>query len=108
MAETATEIIDRIKAREQERAYLLDQLALWAKAQEQGIGSDSVRAFGFDSQLLTEPQKRDFHRRMGVYIETLRSGRKRPVLFNCVWYHDGSQTRLNPMLKAVYRHGDNE
>ena len=107
MAETAQDIIARIHVREQERAYLLDQLDLWAKAQAQGIHPDTVRVFGFDSRLLTERQNRDFHRRMGAYIETLPSGRKRPVFFNCVWRHDGSQTILDPMLKAVCRHDDN-
>lgn len=108
MVETVTAIIERIKAREEERTYLLDQLASWAKAQDQGIDPDSVRGFGFDSRLLTEAQKRDFHRRFSAYIETLPTGRTRPVMFNCVWHHDGSQRRLDPMLKAVYRRGDNE
>jgi hypothetical protein len=108
MVETAQDIIARIRSREQERAYLLDQLDLWAKAQAQGINPDTVHGFGLDSRLLTERQERDFHRRTGVYIETLPSGRKRPVLFNCVWHHDGSQTTLDPMLKAIYRHDDNQ
>ncbi|MFZ5833157.1 MAG: hypothetical protein ACOY3P_23975 [Planctomycetota bacterium] len=71
--ETASEIIDRIKARETERAYLLDQLVGLV-----GEGSGPRDRPGHGARLLTEKQDRDFRRRMDAYIETLRSGRKRP------------------------------
>lgn len=99
--------IDRIKAREKERAYLLAQLDLWAKVKAQGIEPDTVRSFGFDTRLLTQEQKRQWHRphRVGEldpYIETLRTGKTRPKVFNYVRHHDGSQTVLDPVLEAVY------
>jgi len=107
---TVQEVIDRITACEKERAYLLAVLDLWVKAQDQGIDSDTVRGFGFDSRLLTPVQRRRqfVPTQPGVnqYIEVLRTGRRRPRLFNYVWHHDDSQTILNPMLKAVYEHDE--
>jgi hypothetical protein len=102
---TAQDVVARIKAREQERAYLLALLDLWAQAQAQGVEPETVRGFGFDSRLLTPEQKRR-SRGAESFIEVLRNGRRRPRMFNCVWHHDGSQTALNPMLKAVYEHDD--
>lgn len=107
---TAQEVIDRMMDREKERAYLLAVLDLWVKAQAQGIDTDTVRSFGFDGRLLTWEQKRQRFvgpwRREDKYIETFRTGRKRPRVFNYVRHHDGSRTVLNPMLEAVYEYDD--
>ena len=105
-AETARDVIARIRRNERERAYCLAVLDLWAQVQEQGIEISRVASFGFDSRILTDPQKRRFHQRMGEYIETLPSGKHRPLAYNYVRHHDGGVTRLDPMLKAVYETDD--
>lgn len=102
MHETATDVLDRIRRNRREQDYCLAVLDLWAQAQEQGIDISRVASFGFDSRALTERQKRDFHRCVGSYIETLPCGKKRPCVYNYVRHHDGGVTRLDPMLKAVY------
>jgi hypothetical protein len=105
-AETARDVIDRIRRNERERDYCLTVLDLWAQVQEQGIEIGRVASFGFDSRVLTEKEERDFHRRMENYIETMPSGKKRPRVYNYVRHHDGGMTRLDPMLKAVHEHDD--
>ena len=53
-AETARDVIDRIRRNERERDYCLAVLDLWAQVQEQGIEIGRVASFGFDSRVLTE------------------------------------------------------
>jgi hypothetical protein len=95
--------MERLRKAEAERAFLLAQLEMWSLTKAQGIDIDTVRNFGFDSRLLDKRQKRDFHERMGDYIRTYKSGHKQILKYNCVWHIDGSQTKLDPMLKAVFR-----
>jgi hypothetical protein len=101
-AETARDVIARIRRNQKERDFCLAVLDLWARVQEQGIEVGRVASFGFDSRALTEKQKWDFHRRRSYYIETLPSGEKRLRFYNYVRHHDGGMTRLDPMLEAVY------
>jgi len=93
------ETLDRLKAHEQERAYLMAQLEVWADAKLQGIDPDTVRRFGFDSRLLTRKQRR----RLSDYLEVLPGGERRPRWLNCVWLHSGEQAQLDPMLKPARR-----
>jgi len=93
------ELLERVKTREAERAYLMAQLEVWAGAKAQGIDSDTVRRFGFDSRLLTRKQRR----RLSDYLEAAPTGERRPRWLNCAWLHDGTQVQLDPMLKPARR-----
>ena len=103
-AETARDVIARIRRNERERAFCLAVLDLWAQVQAQGIDIKRVQSFGFDSRALTPKQRAERFRRPGAdpYIETLVSGKKRLRVYNYVRHHDGGMTRLDPMLAAVY------
>jgi hypothetical protein len=102
MAETARDVIARIRRKRREQDYCFAVLDLWAQVQGQGIEVNRVASFGFDSHILTEKQDWDFRRNYGKYIETLPTGEKRPRVYNYVRHHDGGMTRLDPMLQAVY------
>jgi hypothetical protein len=101
-SETARDVIARIRRNVRERDYCLAVLDLWAQVQEQGIDISRVASFGFDSRALTAQEDRRFRRDFHAYIETLPSGKKRPLVYNYVRHHDGGITRLDPMLQAVY------
>ena len=105
MGETARVLIAHIRQLQREREYCLAVLDLWAQVQEQGIDVGSAASFGFDSNLLSLSEARLFHNRMHEYIETLRSGKKRPMVYNYIRRGE-TVTRLNPMLKAVYETED--
>jgi hypothetical protein len=105
MGDTARDLIAHIRQLQRERDYCLAVLDLWAQVQEQGIDVGSAASFGFDSSLLSPSEARLFHNRMHEYIETLRSGKRRPLVYNFI-RRDGVVTRLNPMLKAVYETDD--
>jgi hypothetical protein len=102
MTETATNVLARIRRNRKEQDYCLAVLDLWAQVQDQGIDISRVASFGFDSRVLTEQEKRNFHRNISSYIDTLPNGAKRPRVYTHVRHHDGGITRLDPMLKAVY------
>lgn len=76
----------------QERAYLLAVLDLWAQAESQGVDPETVKSFGFDPRLCSNPKEKR---------EALRW--KRTERFNYVRHHDGTRTKLDPPLRAVYR-----
>ena len=109
-AETARDVIGRIRRNEREREYCLAVLDLWAQVQEQGIDIERVESFGFDTSILPEREKRPWrfyqHRRPDPYVETLPSGEKRLRVYNYVRHHDGGITRLDPILKAVHEDHD--
>lgn len=112
---SALEIIDRIKAREKERAYLLSVLELWAQAKAQGIDPETVEAFGFDPKLLAGADKRAYYRptfpggpQGGPFVERRKNGSYRTLMHNYVRLKDGTIKPLNPMLKAVRQHDDND
>jgi hypothetical protein len=99
---SATELIAKIRRNQQERDFCLAVLNMWAQVQEQGIVIDTVSSFGFDSRILTQSENKLFHARMNEYIETGRSGAKRPLVYTHVTLKDGSKTKLTPMISAVY------
>lgn len=103
-AKTARNIIARIRHNEQERAYCLAVLDLWAQVQGQGINISRVASFGFDPKTLTADQKRQHKVRCAddPFVERLPDGKLRPRFYNYVRHHDGGVTRLDPMLPAVY------
>jgi hypothetical protein len=101
-AETARDVIARIRRNQRDRDYCLAVLDLWAQVQEQGIEIGQVESFGFDTRILSPSEERLFRRDFGAYVETLPSGQKRPCFYNYVRRCDGSATPLDPMLKAVY------
>ena len=111
IAETARDVIDRIRRNDREREYCLAVLDLWAQVQEQGIEIERVASFGFDRSILTEKETRArrgacLGGRPDPYTETLPSGKIRLRVYNYVRHHDGGITRLDPMLKAVHEHAD--
>jgi hypothetical protein len=111
IAETARDVIDRIRRNDREREYCLAVLDLWAQVQEQGIEIERVASFGFDRSILTEGQKRvwRFHqsrRSDDPYVEKRPNGGYRLKVYNYVRHHDGGITRLDPMLEAVYERDD--
>lgn len=101
--------IDRIRARDAERRYLLAVLELWAQAEKQGIDPETVEAFGYDPKLLTPQQKREVERkrqRTGIDPHTgkrLENGHYRSKVHNYVRFKDGSRVLLDPILKAVHK-----
>lgn len=103
------ETIDRIRARDRERQFLLAELELWAQVEKQGIDPETVDVFGFDLSALTSKQKREFdkqYRRTGVSPHTgerLPDGRYRAKVHNYVRLKDGSRVLLDPILKAVHK-----
>jgi hypothetical protein len=112
----AQQLLTSIREREAERGRLLAQLDLWANVQAQGIEIDTVDRFGFDPSLLTRKQKQAarkasmFGRRdpitgqveKGLYQgDRLPNGHYTCRVFNYVRHHDGTQTILDPLLKAV-------
>ena len=101
-AETARDIVARIRRNQREREHCLAVLDLWAQVQEQGIEVEQVASFGLDSRILSPSEGRLFRRDFGAYVETLPSGQKRPRVYNYVRHHDGSTAPLDPMLQAVY------
>ncbi len=110
MPETATDVIARIKRNERERAYCLEVLDLWAKAQGQGVEIETIDKWGFDPKLLSATDKRraNVYRcqtQADLFMARLPDGRYRPLFHNYVRHFDGTITPLNPMLKAPYEDG---
>lgn len=101
---SATKIIDRMKAREQERAYLLAVLDLWAQTQAQGFDPETVQSFGFDPKLLSGKDARAYHQPAWTpnpFYQRRKDGSIRTLIHNYVRLKDGTIQPLNPMLKAV-------
>ena len=111
IAETARDVIDRIRRNDREREYCLAVLDLWAQVQEQGIEIERVASFGFDRSILTEGQKRGRASikaggRMTPISRSCPMASYRLAVYNYVRHHDGGITRLDPMLEAVYECDD--
>ena len=90
--QTVLELIDSIRAKKTEQAYLLDCLALWHVAKEAGYDAHEVKAFSFRPEFLTLKQKRQ-HRR----AKRLRASDRlieQDKYHNCVRFHTGE---LNPI-----------
>ncbi len=110
MSETATDILERIERNRREQDYCYAVLDLWARVQNQGIEIASVESFGLDTRLLSPREKAQaararLYRQDDPFVERLPTGGHRLKVYNYVRHHDGTTTRLTPMLKAVHQHG---
>jgi hypothetical protein len=105
--ETAQDILARIERNRKEQGYCFAVLNLWAGVQAQGIEIESVKAFGFREDLLDQKQRAERNRQWRLslsdpFVDRLPCGKLRPRFHNYVRHHDGSTTKLEPMLEAVY------
>ena len=115
MVETASDVVACIRQKDRERDYCLAVLELWAQVQAQGIEPETVEAFGFDPKLLTGRDKLIYYQPLfpggglgGPFVERRRNGSHRTLVHNYVRLKDGSIRSLNPMLKAIRHHDDND
>jgi anti-sigma regulatory factor (Ser/Thr protein kinase) len=117
--ESAKEIIARIKATQDERSRLLDQLRMWVEVKDQGIDPEAVDRFGYDVKLLTHNERQAFLWRVRKRLpdeitgeverdiehpytrERRPSGFYRSAVYNYVRMKDGSVVELHPPIKAA-------
>lgn len=104
---SAVDLIDAIRQKERERQYCLDVLDLWARTADQGIDINTVKSFGFDEKLLAaaDRSKREFAVRLqkpDPFVARMPNGSYKLLAYNYVRHFDGSQTTLNPPLKAPH------
>ena len=103
MAETARDVIARIRRKRREQDYCLAVLDLWAQVQGQGIEVSRVASFGFDSRIFDAEARVEIPPELRQVHRDLAHGRRTgPRLDTYVRHHDGGMTRLDPMLQAVY------
>jgi len=102
MIDTVASLAKSIQVKQEEQIYLLRVLELWAAAEAQGIDSSGGGAFGLDTRLFTEKQRREWHRYRDRFIERFPNGASRPKLYNYFHCPDGRIITLNPMLEAVH------
>lgn len=84
---TKLEILDRIEAKEKEKIKLLAELQVWFEAEAQGIDIKTVSSFGFDSNLVSQQERKV----NGNLIAT-------PKIFNYVRTKTGEKI---PLVKPI-------
>ncbi len=107
MAETALDILGRIKSKRSEQAFCYSQLEMWAKVKTQGIDVDSVLSFGYREKNHTTADKKELlaalrQTQSNPFVRRMPNGSYRVLFFNYVRHHDGTMTVLNPKIKAPY------
>ena len=103
MNTTKHDLIARMREHDAERAYLLAVLNLWVQAETQGIDPETVKSFGFSLRFCKTERERREARTWKPTRDDDGCAVVRSPVFNFVSHHDGTQTRLNPPLKAIYR-----
>jgi hypothetical protein len=107
MAETALDVLDRIKKNRSEQAFCYAQLEMWAKVKAQGIDIDTVATFSYSEKHHTSADKKELQTawrqtQSNPFVRRMPNGSYRVLFFNFVRHHDGSITVLNPKIKAPY------
>jgi len=103
MNDEALKLIESIHEKQRKADILLQQLRLWREAEAQGIDSSQGGSFGLDTRLFTLKERREYHLHGHRFMVREVSGAVRLLLYNCFWYPDRRQVRLDPMLEAASR-----